>query len=305
MISNLAYVGFTSPAADEWRTFGPEILGTEVVPSDDGVVRLRIDDKAWRIAIHPGEVDDVAYVGWEVADAELAPMRDRAEGFGCSVHDDGGGLAGQRRVGRISWFEDPFGFRHELVDTVEGGHTFTPGRPLVGSFVTGEQGLGHIVFIVADGEQGQRLATDVLGMKPSDTVSVGGLDVKFYHCAGEQSRHHTMAMVGFPGMVGVFHMMLELSDIDDVGTALDLVKDRDLPLPMDLGRHPNDLMTSFYVRGPSGFDIEYGTGGRVVDDTNWEIGSYDRASLWGHRPPAGGPPPPGILRPLTTGGSRS
>ena len=41
---------------------------------------------------------------------------------------------------------------------------------------------------------------------------------------------------------------------------------------MTLGRHTNDLMTSFYVRTPSGFEIEYGTGGLVVDDDTWEVG---------------------------------
>jgi hypothetical protein len=71
---------------------------------------------------------------------------------------------------------------------------------------------------------------------------------------------------------------------------------RGIPLAMGLGRHPNDLMTSFYVRTPSGFEIEYGTGGRVVNDETWVVGEYDVQSLWGHKPPAGGPLLPGILR---------
>ena len=32
-----------------------------------------------------------------------------------------------------------------------------------------------------------------------------------------------------------------------------------------LDRHTNDHMTSFYVNTPSGFFIEYGWGGRVID----------------------------------------
>ena len=55
--------------------------------------------------------------------------------------------------------------------------------------------------------------------------------------------------------------MLEVAALDDVGTALDIVNERQIPLAMSLGRHTNDLMTSFYVRTPSGFEIEYGTGG--------------------------------------------
>lgn len=50
---------------------------------------------------------------------------------------------------------------------------------------------------------------------------------------------------------------------------------------MTLGRHTNDRMLSFYVRSPSGFDIEYGWGGLVVNE-DWKIVSYNRAEIWGH-----------------------
>ena len=66
---------------------------------------------------------------------------------------------------------------------------------------------------------------------------------------------------------------------------------------MDLGRHPNDLMTSFYVRTPSGFDLEYGAGGVTVDDAAWETETYDALSIWGHALPADGLLLPSIIRP--------
>ena len=52
--------------------------------------------------------------------------------------------------------------------------------------------------------------------------------------------------------------MLEVEQSTDVGRALDIVNDKKLTLAMSLGRHTNDMMTSFYVRTPSGFEIEYG-----------------------------------------------
>ena len=66
---------------------------------------------------------------------------------------------------------------------------------------------------------------------------------------------------------------------------------------MTLGTHTNDRMTSFYVRTPSGFEIEYGCGGVIVDDASWVVQSYDAQSVWGHKPPEQ-PLPPGILRPF-------
>lgn len=50
-----------------------------------------------------------------------------------------------------------------------------------------------------------------------------------------------------------------------------------------LGRHANDEMISFYVRTPSGFDIEYGHGGLTVDDRTWVARQTTAHSVWGHR----------------------
>jgi hypothetical protein len=36
-----------------------------------------------------------------------------------------------------------------------------------------------------------------------------------------------------------------------------------------LGRHTNDYMTSFYAHTPSGFFIENGWGGRIIDPGTW------------------------------------
>jgi 3,4-dihydroxy-9,10-secoandrosta-1,3,5(10)-triene-9,17-dione 4,5-dioxygenase len=280
MIKNLAYIGFASPDVDAWRTFGPEVLGAELAPDGpDGSVRLRVDDAVHRIAVHPGERNELAYLGWEVDDTADTVRALAAAGI--TVED--------------SAFVDPFGFRHELVTKVEQGAAFTPGRPMSG-FVTGEQGLGHVVLIVPDLEAGVTFFTEVLGFRLSDSIE-SDLSLRFLHCAGHAARHHTVALASVPGMVGIHHLMLEVETIDDVGTAYDIVNEQGLELAMTLGRHTNDLMTSFYVRTPSGFEIEYGTGGLVVDDDTWEVGLHHAGSIWGHRPPVE-PLLPGILAPF-------
>ncbi len=282
MIKNLAYIGFESPNAEEWRTFGPEVLGAELAPDQpDGAVRLRVDGASHRIAIHPGERNDVAYLGWEVDDVDATVQA--VEDAGLMVVDHA--------------FTDPLGFRHELVTGLEQGEAFTPGRPMSG-FVTGGQGLGHVVLIVPDLAAASSFYTDVLGLRPTDSVEAG-LSLRFFHCAGRAARHHTVALASVPGMVGLHHLMVEVRSLDDVGAALDIVNERDLRLPMSLGRHTNDLMTSFYVRTPSGFEIEYGTGGLVVDDDSWQVATHDSQSIWGHKPPAE-PLLPEIIRPFPT-----
>ena len=50
-----------------------------------------------------------------------------------------------------------------------------------------------------------------------------------------------------------------------------------------LGRHPNDAVTSYYLRSPSGFMMECGWGGRDVTPGAWTPSEVNVGpSLWGH-----------------------
>ncbi len=50
-----------------------------------------------------------------------------------------------------------------------------------------------------------------------------------------------------------------------------------------LGRHPNDLITSFYMHTPSDILVEYGWGGVEVDDATWQPHEMTSVgSFWGH-----------------------
>jgi hypothetical protein len=88
--------------------------------------------------------------------------------------------------------------------------------------------------------------------------------------------------------------MLEARSMDDVGLAFDRTLKDGLKIMHTLGRHPNDRMFSFYAKTPSGFQFEFGWGGREVDDATWVPGEYHQISEWGHHPPqflTGGKPP--------------
>lgn len=301
MIRSLSYLGFTSPAADAWVAFGPEILGLQLggvggvgEDGEDGTVRLRMDDAVHRLLIHPGEIDDLAYIGWDTGGpAALAQLCTRlTETHGIDVRHQPE-LAAERQVADLAWFTDPFGFRHELTwGLTEWPGSFVPGRTL-SRFVTGDGGLGHIVLLVPDPAEADRFYMDVMGFQLTDRIEVAG-GIRFLHC---NARHHTLAYAPARKRTGFHHLMLEVGSVDDVGRALDLVTRRsDIPVTMSLGRHTNDHMLSFYLRTPSGFDIEYGTGGRTVPTgAPWPCGRYDAMSIWGHH--AIEPPlRPGILR---------
>lgn len=160
-------------------------------------------------------------------------------------------------------------------------------------FLTGSQGLGHVVLATPDLAQADRFLRDVLGFKKSDEIYTF-IDLWFYHC---NPRHHSIALTPMPGVRGLHHVMVEVAEFDDVGIAYDLCMSRNIPLSMTLGRHVNDRMVSFYVRTPSGFDLEYGWGGATVDDETWTVAQYEAPSVWGHQMVA--QTPPGALEAAT------
>lgn len=74
--------------------------------------------------------------------------------------------------------------------------------------------------------------------------------------------------------------------LDDVGFALDRVARCGVALRNSPGRHTNDHLVSFYAATPSGFEVEFGTGARTVDDEDWSVVSHEKISTWGHVPVA-------------------
>ena len=79
---------------------------------------------------------------------------------------------------------------------------------------------------------------------------------------------------------------VDVGGMDDVGRAYDRWLASGIEIANTLGVHPNDRMFSFHARTPSGFDVEFGWGGRKIDDATWKVDRYDRLSIWGHRVPA-------------------
>jgi 2,3-dihydroxybiphenyl 1,2-dioxygenase len=187
-------------------------------------------------------------------------------------------LAGERHVADLILFEDPAGnqlevFHHPAV----AADPFQPGRPISG-FRTGSLGMGHAVLNVDDVEPLLRFYRDLLGFRVSD-YGLTPYKLYFFHING---RHHSFAMVG-SGKKGLHHFMVELLNLDDVGQGYDLAQLEDGRVAYTLGRHTNDHVVSWYSHSPSGFFVEYGWGGRVIDPATWEPHeTFDGPSFWGH-----------------------
>ena len=286
-VSQLGAVGIGARDLEAWESFATEVMGLEVsARGEDGSLFLRMDDRHHRIAVHPTGEDDVLYAAWDVADAEaLDAITHRLREAGVAVREPGGVEAETRRVRRLVRFEDPSGMTSELhLEPSRAEGDFRSPRKIAG-FQAGTLGLGHLNLVVRNLDESVAFYTKLLGMRVSDHID---FEIKpgtpasaaFLRC---NPRHHTLALVALPIPRRLLHVLLEMRSIDDVGETLELCEERGLAVATGLGRHPNDRMLSFYVRTPSGFDVECGTGGRLVEEEAWTIQRYTRTSVWGHR----------------------
>jgi 2,3-dihydroxybiphenyl 1,2-dioxygenase len=282
----LGYLGFEVRDLGAWEAFAVEVLGLQIGDRGEDWIALRCDDWAQRFLVTQGASDDVSVFGWHVDDARaLEDLVERLHAAGVEIEAGTDGEARRRRVERLVKLRDPAGNPCEIFFGGERAATPFVSKHVVSSFVTGHQGLGHVVISAPEPERSKRFYSELMGFRLSDRIvtEVYGhpVDITFMHGG---PRHHSVA-VGGPQRKRVHHFMLEVSSMDDVGLAFDRAWRGGVRITQTLGRHPNDRMFSFYAKTPSGFHFEYGWGGRTVDDDTWKPTTYDHISEWGHHPP--------------------
>jgi len=278
MISGLGYAGFGSDKLEDWRRFGTNMVGFQAIERGNSLLAFRMDDRKQRIVIDRAMGDGARFFGWEVADGTaLDALAARLESAGVTVTAEPQTLADARRVRALISFHDPAGNRLEAFHGAETDDApFSPGRSISG-FRTGPLGLGHVVLTVENIEPIMAFYTKVLGFGLSDYIEKP-FRAYFFHV---NPRHHSLALIE-TGKAGMHHLMVELFSLDDVGQSYDvaLAEER---VNVTLGRHTNDLMTSFYAKTPSSFMVECGWGGREIDPASWQpVEMHHGPSLWGH-----------------------
>jgi len=283
----LGYVGFGSADLDGWRQFGTGLVGLHAVERSASLLAFRMDDRKQRIVIDKSMPDGARFFGWEVADAAaLDALAARLEAAGIAVTAEPPTLADNRRVRGLISFHDPAGNRLEAFHGAEIADTpFSPGRSISG-FRTGPLGVGHVVLTVDNIDPMMAFYVDVLGFALSDYIEKP-FRAYFFHI---NARHHSLALIE-TGKNAMHHLMVELFSLDDVGQAYDVASSEPERVNVTLGRHTNDLMTSFYAKTPSSFMVECGWGGRDIEPKAWKPFEMKAGpSLWGHErvwlPPA-------------------
>lgn len=289
MFKSLGYITISTDDIERWRHFAFGVLGfAEGSGPDPTALYLRMDERAARIVLVPGDTERVLAVGWEVRDgAALRRLKSVLDGAGIAFRELSTREADARRVEEVITFEDPAGITLEVFHGAVLDHTPVV-TPFGARFVTGDQGLGHVVLPATDPGGLFDFYTEILGFRSRGAFRIpappefGPIRVRFL---GINARHHSLAIA--PAMhhrdPGVVHIMVEVDTLDAVGQALDRVNAEGIQVSSTLGRHTNDKMVSFYVRAPGDWDIEFGTDGMRVDENSYTAEEITADSYWGHQ----------------------
>lgn len=278
-LKSLGYIGIQSAKLDDWSSLATRLLGMQEVDRGGKVRAFRMDDRKQRLVVDGADDRGLGFLGWEVDQkSDLQAIAARLDDNGTVVSVGTPALADQRHVLELISFDDPGGNRIEVFWQPQiAKEPFRPGRPISG-FRTGSLGMGHAVLNVDAIEPMLVFYRDLLGFGVSD-YGLTPYKLYFFHLNG---RHHSFAMVE-SGKRNMHHFMVEMGSLDDVGQGYDLAQQEDGRIAYTLGRHTNDHVTSFYSHTPSGFFIEYGWGGLVIDPATWAPHeTFDGPSLWGH-----------------------
>lgn len=289
-IRNLGYSVFGVGDLAAWERFAVDMLGLQVGRREDALLTLRMDEYAQRLVLERGSDDDLRVAGWELcSEPELEAYVAQLRAKGVPVEACSAAHARSRRVEKVYRCDDPNGYAHEFYF----GPGFAPitqpfhSSVMVGKgFNTGALGMGHLLPRALDYKASTDFYLNVLGLRLSDyireEVAPGMvIDATFFHT--RTGRHHSLATAFIPSPKILNHLMVEVQSMDDVGLAYDRCVKAGHPMVLELGHHPNDRMFSFYVATPSGFAIEYGWGGIVIDEADWQVRSFTKLSDWGHK----------------------
>jgi 3,4-dihydroxy-9,10-secoandrosta-1,3,5(10)-triene-9,17-dione 4,5-dioxygenase len=289
-VRSLGYVRIGTEDIEAWREFAGGFLGMmEVSGENASALYYRMDDHPSRLVVTPAPQNQVEAIGLQVfGPEELVELTAAVEATGTKVTQLEAAECKDRGITEGVRFDDPGGNPVELFWGV--ALTTVPlETPKVSGFVTGDQGMGHVVVTAADGQAGYEFYTKVLGFRPRNTLRLpaapaadGSAQFSTLWFLGCNPRHHTVGVLPMAGPGRLLHFMVEAAALDDVGRAWDRAEKLKVPVMQTLGRHTNDKMVSFYVISPGGFAVEFGYDGLKVtgDEPVYEI---TEGAFWGHK----------------------
>ena len=249
----LGYVDLNVSDLARSRDFYRDMVGLEYVGPHQGTERFRCDpEEPYSVALHASRTPGFKRAGWILQDeAQFEVLQQRLDAAQCPWEP----LSPQECADRA--------FRR-AIRTVE-KHTratlefYLPAGPRevrpVQATHTLIQRLGHVVFSTPERAAAVAFFRDVLNFKESDSV---GESITFMR-PFPSPWHHGIG-VARAARPQFHHLNLMVSEIDDIGKALNRARRANVPVVFGPGRHIASGSVFLYFLDPDETTLEYSFG---------------------------------------------
>jgi len=249
----LGYVGINVTDIGRARAFYEDIVGLQFVDTaPNGSVRYRCSDDCYNVVLHQSAQPGFRYVGLMLQDDDqYDALRTRLEARDISYEIMSKEECRERRFESGWRISEPhlkaaFEFYRPLPE--DAGARFT-------SSVTRIQRIGHVVLATPQYKETLAFLRDVLNFAESDDIE--GV-IAFFRLF-PNPYHHGIGVGAAPRNI-LHHVNFMVSEIDDIGTALNRFKKNNVPVVFGPGRHIASNSVFLYYLDPDGMTLEYSFG---------------------------------------------
>jgi 2,3-dihydroxy-p-cumate/2,3-dihydroxybenzoate 3,4-dioxygenase len=222
--------------------FYSEIMGLKLARLNAETAWLRCSSKPYDLVLEAGDAPGLSRVGFELE--SVAELQCAFE------HITNVGLAPE-------WVDED-SFRFSNPDTglmldyyADQAPSPEPFEPSVTNIVR----LGHVVINVANYANAHRFWVEQLGFEISDHVPG---KIAFLRCWPNPLHHSFALLTGSNDSLNHFNFMV--TDIDDIGRAMNRMKSNNVPIVFGPGRHLPSGSIFLYMLDPDGMSTEYSFG---------------------------------------------
>ena len=250
--AKLGYVELNVTDLARSRDFYETLVGLEHVGEGrGGELWLRCDSDHHNLVLHRAVSPGLKRVGWMLEDeSQFEGLHGRLAEHGVPYLELTGEEARARHLGRTTRMVEP-----------RSGVTFEFYRPAEARpyayrrSVASIQRLGHAVIRTAHYREVTAFMREVLNFAESDSL---GEAITFYRCFPNPFHHGFGVANGARN--GWHHVNFMVTEIDDIGRALNRLKAAAVPIVYGPGRHVASGSVFLYWLDPDGLTVEYSFG---------------------------------------------
>ena len=278
--ARLGYCRLRCPDLGRSVAFYRDLVGLTLARDEVGMAWLRCSDKPYDLILEAGQEAGISGIGFEVdSPDELDAAFAVVERLGLSPAWRNFDGCRQMRVSRSLCFTDP-------ISGIE--IDFYAGQDVESAALEGPitriARLGHVVLNVTDLEAAHRFWVDDLGFAVSDRVE--GV-AEWLRCWPNPLHHSLALLLGERNTL--HHINFMVTDIDDIGGAMNRMKGADVPIVFGPGRHLPSTSIFLYFLDPDGNTTEYSFGMELFEETGARAArdlehKAEVMDIWGSKP---------------------